>query len=149
MGLRRRAHRPLCRREDAMRATLPRVERRRSGLERKEAVAAYLFLSPWLIGFVVFLLISILLSFYAAFTRWTVINPPPRWIGLGNFVEMFTEDRYFWPSLWITFKFMLITVPLQIVLGLLLALLLNQKLPGMHLFRTIFYIPAVVSGVAV
>jgi multiple sugar transport system permease protein len=129
---------------------VPRVaRRRRSGLERKEAIAAYIFLSPWLIGFVLFLLVPILMSLYAAFTSWTVINPPPRWIGLDNFVTMFTRDRYFWFSLRITFYYMLLTVPLQIVLGLSLALLLNQKLPGMNLYRTIFYIPAVVSGVAV
>jgi multiple sugar transport system permease protein len=132
-------------------AVLARKPKRRvlTGLERKEALAAYLFLSPWLLGFVAFLVVPIGLSLYAAFTHWTLINPPPRWIGLQNFVTMFTDDRYFGWSLWVTVKYMLMTLIPGIVLGLSLALLLNQKLRGMNLYRTIFYIPAVLSGVAV
>jgi multiple sugar transport system permease protein len=120
-----------------------------SGLERKEELAAYLFISPWLIGFVLFLLVPIAMSLYAAFTEWTIINPPPRWIGFENFVTMFTDDRFFYFSLGVTFRYILLTLPLTLVLGLALALLLNQKLRGMNIFRTVFYIPAVVSGVAV
>lgn len=132
-------------------AVLTQKTKRRAltGLERKEAVAAYLFLLPWLIGFIVFLIVPIGMSLYAAFTHWTLINPPPRWIGLENFVYMFTKDRYFGWSLWITVKYMLLTLIPGIVLGLSLALLLNQKLRGMNFYRTVFYIPAVLSGVAV
>jgi len=123
--------------------------RRMTGAERKEAIEAYLFLSPWIIGFVVFLVIPIGMAVYAAFTRWTLINPPPRWIGIENFREMFTEDRYFGWSMWITVKYMLMTLIPLLILGLAMALLLNQKLRGMNFFRTVFYVPAVVSGVAV
>lgn len=132
-------------------ALLTQKAKRRAltGLERKEAVAAYLFLLPWLIGFVAFLLVPIGMSLYAAFTHWTLINPPPRWIGLENFVYMFTKDRYFGWSLWVTVKYMLLTLIPGIVIGLSLALLLNQKLRGMNVYRTVFYIPAVLSGVAV
>src|SRR5215216_847244 len=129
--------------------TFPPKRRKLSGLERKEEIAAYLFLSPWIIGFIVFLLVPIAMSLYAAFTEWTIINPPPRWVGLANFVEMFTGDRFFYFSLGVTFRYMLLVLPLSLLLGLGLALLLNQKLRGMNFFRTIFYIPAVVSGVAV
>jgi multiple sugar transport system permease protein len=118
-------------------------------MERKEALWALLFLSPWIIGVIVFLIIPIGMAVYAAFTHWTVINPPPRWIGLGNFREMFTKDRYFGWSLGITLKYMVLTLIPMIVISLLLALLLNQKLRGMNLFRTVFYVPAVISGVAV
>jgi multiple sugar transport system permease protein len=120
-----------------------------SKMVRHENIAAYLFLLPWLIGLVVFLLIPLGMSFYAAFTRWTIIDPPPRWIGLENFRYMFTRDNYFLFSLGITLKYMLMSLPLSIILGVALALLLNQKLRGMNFFRTVFYIPAVVTGVGV
>jgi len=132
-------------------ATAVRTKKRRrlSGTERKEALAAYLCLSPWAIGFVAFLVIPIGMAAYSAFTRWSIINPPPRWIGIANFVEMFTKDRYFYWSLGITVKYMAMTLIPALVISLLLALLLNAKLKGMNFFRTVFYIPAVVSGVAV
>ena len=123
--------------------------RQLTGMERKEAVAAYLFLSPWIIGLIIFLVIPIGMAVYSAFTRWTIINPPPRWVGLENFREMFTKDRYFWWSLWVTVKYMLMTLVPFLIIGLALALLLNQKLKGMDFFRTVFYVPSVVSGVAV
>jgi len=123
--------------------------RRLSKLERSENVSAYLFLLPWIIGVVVFLLLPLVMSLYAAFTRWTIIDPPPRWIGLDNFVYMFTKDKNFLFSMGITFKYIFMSLPLSIILGVALALLLNQKLPGMNFFRTVFYIPAVVTGVGV
>ena len=129
-------------------AEMPR-RRRMTGLERREAIAAYLFISPWILGFIFFLVVPIAMSLYAAFSDWVIIKPPPRWVGLENFVTMFTRDRFFWFSLGITFRYMLMVLPLSLVLGLGLALLLNQKSRGMNLFRTIFYVPAVVSGVAV
>jgi multiple sugar transport system permease protein len=125
------------------------ARRRLTGLERKEELAAYLFLSPWIIGFLGFLVVPIGMSLYAAFTNWVIINPPPRWIGLENFVTMFTDDRFFYFSLGVTFRYVLMVLPPTLVLGLCLALLLNQKLWGMNFFRTVFYVPAVVSGVAV
>lgn len=123
--------------------------RKLSKLERKENIAAYLFLLPWLIGVLVFLIIPLAMSLYAAFTRWTIIDPPPRWIGLENFRYMFTKDKYFLFSMGITVKYLLMFLPLSIILGVALALLLNQKQRGMNFFRTVFYIPAVVTGVGV
>jgi multiple sugar transport system permease protein len=130
-------------------AVQPAKRRKLTGLERREELAAYLFLAPWIIGFLVFLVAPIGMSLYAAFTNWVIINPPPRWIGLENFVTMFTGDRFFYFSLGVTFRYVLMVLPPTIVLGLSLALLLNQKLRGMNFFRTVFYVPAVVSGVAV
>jgi multiple sugar transport system permease protein len=131
-----------------------RVQPRRAhhkwmGQKRKEALAAYLFLLPWLIGLLVFLLIPIGMAAYSAFTRWVLIDPPPRWIGLANFRQMFTKDRYFGWSLGVTLKYMAMTLIPFMILGLALSILLNQKLRGMNFFRTVFYIPSVVSGVAV
>jgi len=120
-----------------------------TGQKRQEAFQAYLFLMPWFIGLIVFLLIPIGMAAYSAFTRWVLIDPPPRWIGIENFRAMFTEDKYFGWSLWITVKYMLMTLIPFMILGLGLSILLNQKLRGMNFARTVFYIPAVVSGVAV
>lgn len=131
------------------RMIIPNKRQKLTGMERHEALTAYLCLSPWMIGFVVFLVVPIGMAVYSAFTHWTIINPPPRWIGLENFKEMFTEDRYFYWSLWITVKYMAMTLVPGLVLALALALLLNAKLKGMNFFRTVFYVPAVVSGVAV
>lgn len=127
------------------RLKLPKISR----MSREENLAAYLFLSPWIIGIVLFLLVPLVMSLYAAFTRWVIIDPPPDWIGLENFKYMFTKDRYFGFSMGITLKYMAMSLPLSIVAGVALALLLNQKLRGMNFFRTVFYIPAVVTGVGV
>ncbi len=125
------------------------AKRRFLNAERIENIEAYLFISPWIIGFVAFLVVPIGMAVYSAFTNWTLINPPPRWIGLENFREMFTKDRYFGWSLWVTVKYMLMTLVPFLVIGLALAVLLNQKVRGIGVFRTIFYVPSVVSGVAV
>ncbi len=121
---------------------------RKSTLASREAIAAYVFLSPWLIGLLCFLLIPILLSLALSLTRWDTYTPV-KWVGLANYQEMFTEDRLFLKSLGVTLKFMVVWEPLHIILGVLLGLLLNQKLRGMNFFRTLFYAPAVISGIAV
>ena len=116
--------------------------------KRREAIDGYISLSPWLIGFVALTIIPMLASGYASLTQWTGITPPV-WIGLDNYTRMFTRDPLFWQALKVTFGFVAISLPLKLVLGLALALLLNLKVPGMNFFRTVFYIPAVISGVAV
>lgn len=126
-----------------------RKRRPLTGQARREALVALLFLSPWIIGVIVFLVIPIGMAAYASMTRWTLISPPPRWIGLDNFRKMFTKDPYFYWSLWVTVKYMLMTLIPYMIAGLSLALLLNQKLRGMNFLRTVFYVPSVVSGVAV
>jgi multiple sugar transport system permease protein len=115
---------------------------------RREAVEGYISLLPWLIGFVAFTAIPIAVSMYVSLTQWTGIEPPI-YIGFRNFQRMFTADPLFWQALKVTALFVLISLPLKLVLGLGLALLLNLKIPGMNFFRTVFYIPAVISGVAV
>lgn len=120
-----------------------------TGLKRKEAFDAYLFLLPWIIGITVFLIIPIGMAFYVAFTRWILIDPPAVWIGLDNYIEIFTKDPFFTWSLGVTLKYMAMTLIPFMIIGLTLSLLLNRKLRGMNLFRTIFYVPSVVSGVAV
>ena len=120
----------------------------RKGLQaRKEQRAAYLFLSPWLIGLVGFWLIPIVASLLLSFSEYDIITPP-QWLGLDNYRELF-DDRTFWVSIRVTLKYMVLSVPLYIITGLLLSLVLNLKIRGINLFRTLFFLPAVLSGVAV
>jgi multiple sugar transport system permease protein len=115
---------------------------------RKEQRAAYLFLSPWLIGLALFWLIPIGWSVWLSLNEWSIIKEP-HWLGLQNFKEMLFDDRTFWVSIRVTLKYMMMSVPLYLVCGLLLSLLLNLKIRGINLFRTILFLPSVLSGVAV
>ena len=105
------------------------------------------FIVPWVIGFLVFTFIPMVFSMYLAFTDYDTINPP-KWIGFSNFVKMFTKPEM-WHSLWITVKFGIMSLPLGLVAGFMLAYLLNMKIPLMKAWRTIFYLPAMISGVVV
>lgn len=117
-------------------------------MARKEQRAAYLFLSPWLFGLAAFWLIPIGASVLLSFSEYQIIVPP-EWVGFENYREMLFDDRTFWVSIRVTLKFMVLSVPLYLVFGLLLSLLLNLKIRGINLFRTIMFLPSVLSGVAV
>ncbi|ULT54395.1 sugar ABC transporter permease [Neobacillus drentensis] len=108
----------------------------------------YLFILPWIIGFLVFTLGPLAFSLVMSFFDWPITSAPT-FIGMDNYKNMFAHDPQFYKSLGITFKFAAIFVPLNLVIALILALLITQPVKGMKLFRTIFYLPAVVSGVAI
>ena len=116
-------------------------------LERAERRGFFIFISPWLLGFVFLMLVPMAVSAYISLTKWNLLKPPV-FIGLENFRTIF-KDPLFYKSLRITFTYALFAVPLNIVVSVLLAMLLNKKMAGMNLFRTIFYLPAIVSGVVV
>jgi multiple sugar transport system permease protein len=118
--------------------------RRRSYWQR--TIEGYLFISPWLLGFAVFTAGALLGSFSISLTEWNMVGTP-KFVGLGNYAKM-AADPLFWQSLKVTAVYLL-NVPLNLVLGLLLALLLNQKVKGLSVFRSIFYLPSVTAGVAV
>jgi len=107
---------------------------------------ALVFLSPWIIGFVLFTAGPIIASLVLSFCRWDVISPA-KWIGLANYRQMF-HDRLLVVSLVNTLAYAAMFIPGSIVVSLALAMLLNQRLPGMRLFRTIFYLPTLTQGVA-
>ncbi|HLK60565.1 MAG TPA: sugar ABC transporter permease [Chthonomonadaceae bacterium] len=113
----------------------------------KKNWVGYAFISPWIIGFLVFTLYPFLASFYFAFTRYDIVSPP-HWVGMTNYRMLFTTDPQFWKALGVTFRFAACAVPLGVVLGVGLALLLNLNLRGMSLFRTIFYLPSIVPTIA-
>ncbi|MCL6571689.1 MAG: sugar ABC transporter permease [Bacillus sp. (in: Bacteria)] len=108
----------------------------------------YLFILPWIIGFLVFTLGPLVFSLVMSLFDWPITREAT-FIGFDNYIKMFTADPQFYKSIVITFKFALIFVPLNLVIALVLALLITQPVRGMKIFRTIFYLPAVVSGVAI
>jgi multiple sugar transport system permease protein len=115
---------------------------------RREAIEGYLCILPWLIGFVTFVAGPIIVSLILSFTAWDIVNPP-RWIGLKNYALIFTQDSDFRQALKVTLTYTIISLPLHLMLGLSLSLLLNMRLRGMNLYRTLFYIPAVLPSAAV
>lgn len=125
------------------------IRRSPSGpLARHEARWAYLFISPWLIGFFVFTLGPMLASLYFSFTRYNVLNPP-RWVGLKNYYELFSVDfEKLSKSLFNVLYLGGIGVPLGIVTGLLVAMLLDSGVRGIRFYRTMFYMPAIVPSLA-
>lgn len=120
----------------------------RTGEARREERAAYLFLLPWLAGLVFLLAVPLAWSVWISLTDEQLLKPG-EYIGAENYERIFTADPSFIRSLGVTFRWIVFTTPLFLGAGLALALLLNQRLPGMNIFRTILYIPAVLSGVAV
>ena len=112
-----------------------------------DALVAYAFILPWIIGFVVFIGGPIVASFGLSFFRWKMIAPP-RFLGLTHYINMVTTDELFRIAIWVTFKFVVISVPIGQILALGLALLLNQRVRFLGFWRTAFYLPAVISGVA-
>lgn len=114
----------------------------------REELEAYLFLLPWIVGFLVFLAGPLAVSIFYSVTDYNILLPPKP-VGLANFATMFTKDPLFLKSLRVTALYTFVSVPLTVIMGYLVALLLNQKVRGLSVWRTIFYLPAVVSGVAV
>lgn len=106
----------------------------------------YLFILPNMVLFLVFMIIPLLMSFYYSFTRWNGLGSPV-FIGLKNYTKLFT-DSIFLQSVWNTFRFSLLTVPLLVVMALAFAIFLNQNLRFKGVYRTVLYLPSVVSNVA-
>lgn len=116
--------------------------------EKKEARAGWLFISPWVIGFVCLTGGPLLFSLYASFTNYNMTSRMD-FIGIANYVKMFTKDPVFWKSLGNTLYYVALAVPSSCVCAIFLATLLNQKVKGTPVFRMLFYLPTVLSGVAV
>ncbi len=116
--------------------------------EKKEARAGWLFISPWVIGFICLTGGPLLFSLYASFTNYNMTSRMD-FIGLENYVRMFRKDPVFWKSLGNTLYYVLLAVPSSCVCAIFLAPLLNRKVKGTPVFRMLFYLPTVLSGVAV
>jgi len=125
---------------------LPR-RRWRLTLVRREALFCYLFISPWVVGLLIFTLGPIIASLFLSFADYTIIAPP-EWIGLANFRKAFAGDPLVWKSLGNTAHYVGIGVPLRILFAFLLAALLNTEIRGRLIYRIIYYMPSIVPGVA-
>ena len=116
--------------------------------ESREARAGWLFISPWLIGFLCLTGGPLLFSLYASFTNYNMTSRMD-FIGLSNYIRMFTKDPVFWKSLGNTLYYVALAVPSSCICAIFLATLLNQTVKGTPLFRMLFYLPTVLYGVAV
>jgi len=113
----------------------------------QEAATGYLFVSIWIIGFLIFTLGPMLASLYFSFTDYDVVSAPV-WVGLKNYLGLF-QDPLFWKSVQVTLYYAALSLPLGLVVGFLLAVLLNQGIPGVRGWRTLYYLPSILAGVAV
>jgi len=118
-----------------------------SPMRLREAVEGYIFLLPWLVGYIAFSAGPILASAYLSFTKYNVLMPPT-FIGFHNYAYALTKDDLFIPAILKTFYYAILVVPLAIVLSLAIALLLNQKLAGTPFWRTMFFLPTLTPVVA-
>ena len=116
--------------------------------KRHETILGWLMVSPWLIGFICFSALPMFASLIISFTEWDMLSKP-EWVGFENYKTLFFEDPLALHSLNITILFTIVSIPLNIVFGLALAMLLNTSIRGLAIFRTIYYLPAILSGVAV
>ncbi len=122
-----------------------KVKKRRT-LLWSEARDGYLFILPWVFGFIIFTAGPMLASLYISFTRWEIVTPSV-WVGGAQYVKLFNDDR-FWLSLYNTSYYVFIGVPLHLFFALLAALAVNMNLRGIHFFRTAYYVPSLTPVVA-
>jgi multiple sugar transport system permease protein len=122
---------------------------RRRGYDaaRRQAITGYLFVAPAMVIFAVFTLLPVAIALYLSFTNYDVFTKMD-WIGVANYQDVF-DDEYFWRALVNTATYTATSVPLSMAIGLAIALLLNQKIRGLGLYRTVYYVPVVTSMVAV
>lgn len=113
---------------------------------RKEAGTFYMFLLPWIIGFLVLTLGSVIASLVISFTKWDVLTPG-HFVGWRNFAELFADPRFL-KSIWVTFFYTVWAVPLSVVFGLFVSMLLAKGIKGVAIFRALYYMPSIISGVA-
>lgn len=116
---------------------------------KKRALAShltgYVFISPFIVGFMLFTFIPIAASLYLSFTRYDMFTAP-KWIGMGNYSEMFFRDSKYWHSLRITLYYVFASVPLRLAFALAVAMLLNTATRVIGLYRTMFYLPSIIGG---
>lgn len=105
----------------------------------------FLYVCIWLFGFLVFQLYPFISSLYYSFTNYDIFHTP-EFVGLDNYIRLFTKDKEFWNSMAVTLQYTFITVPGKVVLALIIALILNRNLKGINFIRTVYYIPSLLSG---
>lgn len=115
---------------------------------RKDQATGVALISPWLFGFLGFTAFPIFYSLYLSFTDYNLFGKE-KWVGLSNYIKLFTRDIEFWPSVRITLSYAILTLPIGVFGSLLVALLVNREIKGIKVFRTIFYLTAILPDSAV
>ncbi len=119
---------------------------RRLTLSQRRTIIGYIFIMPFILGFIFWFLIPALVAFYLTFQKWNLISPP-QYVGLAN-IQHLLEDPLLPKSLWATFVYTVLSVPLGLLLSFFLANLINTQIRGIAVFRTIYYLPTIVPAVA-
>jgi multiple sugar transport system permease protein len=132
---------PTFQRLESLLGALVKTKRRRDTLE------GYLFILPVVLGILFFNVVPMIISFAWSFTDYPMLRSP-QWVGVQNYITMFTKDTHFWGSVGVTVTYAVTAVPLGIIAGFILAILLNQRVKGIAFFRTCFYIPTVVPFIS-
>lgn len=128
-------------------ATVPEPPRRRGTLARRQALWCYVFIAPAVLGLLLFSLGPMIASLWLSFTSYDLLSSP-EWVGTQNYTNLFS-DELFRKSLSVTLVYGLVSVPCTMLIALVLAIMLNAKIPALPFFRSAYYLPSVISGVAV
>ncbi len=118
-------------------------------MARQEARAAKLFLIPAFLGLTFITYLPLISVFILSFFKWTAIMPQPIFIGLNNYIKLFTKDMFFWTSVKVTVIYAVLTVCISMVYSMTIAMLLNRKVPARGFFRAVFYVPYIIPAMAV
>lgn len=114
-------------------------------IKKNYTYSGYLYILPWILGFLLLQLVPLVNSFWYSFTNFQLLGKP-QFLGLENYKRIFLADAVFRQSLKVTFYYVLIAVPLKIAFALVIAIILNQNIKGINLFRTLYYIPSILGG---
>lgn len=114
-------------------------------IKRNYQYIGLLYISPWLLGFLLLQLYPFIASFIYSFTSYDLINNP-KYIGINNYIDMFTKDELFYTSMKVTFIYVLIAVPAKLAFALFVAAILNVNLKVVNFFRTVYYLPSILGG---
>jgi oligogalacturonide transport system permease protein len=112
---------------------------------KNERFLGLVYLSPFIIGLLIFTAVPFLASLYLSFTKYSLMSPS-KWIGLENYIDLFTRDRTFAKSLRVTLLYVFLTVPLKLAFALFIAVILNYRLKAINFFRTAYYVPSILGG---
>lgn len=111
----------------------------------KEKVAGFVFIGPFIIGFLSFVVLPMIVSFGLSFTRYDILSAP-KWIGVDNFIRMFTDDKLFWKSFKVTIYFSVVSVPLKLVMALGVAMLFKKTTRLSAVYCAVYYLPSIMGG---
>ncbi|MBS7578158.1 MULTISPECIES: sugar ABC transporter permease [unclassified Enterococcus] len=111
----------------------------------KKDKTGLLFIAPWLFGICVYKIYPFIASFVLSFTQYNIVGSP-KFIGFDNYIKLFTKDTLFLKSLFVTIRYVVISVPINLIVALIVAMVMNSKLKGISLYRTVYYIPSILGG---